>query len=218
MSAALAELPAPAIAGYVEAVTATAVRGWAWCPGRTETLGVELRLGAEVVARALADEPRDDLAQNGIGDGRHAFTLPVPEAARARLGELRVFALDLAGAAVALGQPPVSDGIGERLAHLHRGMEMLVGSQRVLHRNLQAALLARGQEAAGQDLAAAQAQVQEGIATLELFVMRLEEKLAAAAGRSEPKAGPRWVLGGVAATALAALAMSAWALVRVMPG
>ena len=219
MSAALADVSVSAVAGYVEAVTANAVLGWVWAPGRAETLGVELRLGAEVVARSVADELREDLARNGIGDGRHAFTLAVPEEARGRLSELRVFALDLGGGAVALGQPPAEDGVGERLAHLHRGMEMLVGSQRVLHRNLQAALLARGEDgAAVSEIAAAQAGLKEGIATLELFVMRLEEKLSALASRPEPKAGPRWALGGVAAVAVAALGVSVWALIRVMPG
>ena len=219
MSAALADVSVSAVAGYVEAVTENAVLGWVWSQGHAQTLGVELRLGEEVVARSVADELREDLVRNGIGDGRHAFTLAVPEAARGRLSELRVFALDLSGDPVALGQPPAEDGVGERLAHLHRGMEMLVGSQRVLHRNLQAALLARGEEGnAVSEIAAAQAGLKEGIATLELFVMRLEEKLSAAASQPEPEAGPRWALGGVAAAAFAALAVSVWALIRVMPG
>ena len=92
MSATLTEAPRPAVTGYVEALTATAALGWAWTPGQAEPLKVELRLGAQVVAEAVADGLRPDLARSGIGEGRHAFTLKTPEALRPRLAELRVFA------------------------------------------------------------------------------------------------------------------------------
>lgn len=224
MSAALTEAARPAVAGYVEAITATAARGWAWTPGQAEPLTVELRLGAEVVAEAVADGLRPDLAQSGVGEGRHAFTLKMPEAVRGRLAELRVFARAKDGAAVPLGSVPAEDGIAERLVQLSRGMEMLIGSQRVLHRNVQAALLEAkqpgvqpGAAASLAEVAATQASLAESVATLELFVTRLEQGMAAMAAQRTRAAGPRWALGGLAALSLAALVLSAWALIHVMP-
>ena len=228
MSAALeAARPAvagPAVTGYVEAITANAAMGWAWTPGQAEPLTVELRLGAEVVAEAVADGLRPDLARSGIGEGRHAFTLKTPEALRGRLAELRVFARGPDGAAVPIGSVPAEDGIAERLVQLSRGMEMLIGSQRVLHRNVQAALLA-GPQAGAQpgaaasmaEVAATQASLVESVATLELFVTRLEQGMAALAAQRTRGAGPRWALAGLAALSLAALVLSAWALVHVLP-
>jgi len=226
VSAVLTETPRPSVAGYVEAVTANAVLGWAWTPGQAEPLTVELRLGAEVVAEAVADGLRPDLARSGIGTGRHAFTLKTPEALRTRLAELRVFARTADGAAVPLGSVPAEDGVAERLVQLSRGMEMLIGSQRVLHRNVQAALLVAPQGsmesgvqpgASVADVAAAQAALAESVATLELFVARLEQGMAALAVQRTQATQPRWALGGMAALSLSALVLSVWALIRVMP-
>ena len=220
MTAALAEAPRSAVAGYVEAITSNAAMGWAWVPGQAEPLAVELRLGAQVVAEAVADGLRPDLARSGIGDGRHAFTLRVPEALRPRLAELRVFARTADGAAVPLGNVPAEDGVAERLLQLSRGMEMLIGSQRVLHRNVQAVLLAGGQAGAAGEavpVAAAQAALEDGIATLELFVTRLEQGMAGLAAQRTPSSEPRWALAGVAAVAAAALVLSMSALIHAMP-
>ncbi len=231
MSATLTEAPrpaatGPAVTGYVEAITATAALGWVWTPGQAEPLTVELRLGPEVVAEAVADGLRPDLARSGIGEGRHAFTLKTPERLRTRLAELRVFARTAGGAAVPLGSVPAEDGVAERLVQLGRGMEMLIGSQRVLHRNVQAALLAAPQADAQPgaqagvslaDVAAAQAALADSVATLELFVIRLEQGMAALAAQRTGTAQPRWALGGLAALSMAALVLSAWALVHAMP-
>lgn len=223
MSAALTEAPRPAVAGYVEAITANAALGWAWTPGQAQPLTVELRLGPEVVAEAVADGLRPDLARSGIGEGRHAFTLKTPEALRSRLADLRVFARTADGAAVPLGSVPAEDGVAERLVQLSRGMEMLIGSQRVLHRNVQAALLAAPQAGAQAgasalaDVAASQAALADSVTTLELFVVRLEQGMAALAAQRTRTAQPRWALGGLAALSTAALVLSAWALLHVMP-
>ena len=137
-----------------------------------------------------------------------------------------MFARTADGAAVPLGSVPAEDGVAERLAQLGRGMEMLIGSQRVLHRNVQAALLAAPQggiQLEGQpgtsmaDVAAAQAALADSVATLELFVVRLEQGMAALATQRTGTAQPRWALGGLLALSTAALALSAWALVHAMP-
>lgn len=211
----------PAVAGYVEALTASAALGWAWQPGSAAPLRVELRLGDEVLAQATADGLREDLQRNGIGEGRHAFNLPVPESARVRLGELRVVARTTDGGAVPLHAPAADGGVSERLTQLARGMEALVGSQRVIHRNLQAALVGApaGNTAATEAqaaIAATQASLAESIGTLELFVVRLEAAMAGVAQAPAPPA-PRWALPAVAGVAALALAASLAALLRVMP-
>ena len=206
------------IVGYVEAVTDTAALGWTWRPGTDAKIVVELRLGAQVIAKSLADGLREDLAQSGIGDGRHAFTLPIPETVRSRSSDLCVFAIGEGGVAVALSSPPGPDSSADRLGSLQRSVDMLVGSQRVIHRNLQAALLQQPSVSnALVDIAVTQAGLKESISTLELFAIRLEEALATrdvATGRTPAR------LSMAIVTAIASLALlsSCWALWRTMVG
>lgn len=210
----LAVTTQPDVAGYVEAVTADRVLGWAWCP-RSPGLraGVELRLGDDVVARALADLPRADLASSGIGDGSHAFSLAIPEPCQGRASELRVFAQAGDGVPVAIGPPPAAEALSDQVGRMMRGLDVLVGSQRVLHRNLQAALTARPDGMAEQllRLASAQAAMAEQLADVERFVVRLDKHLAAA---PQPGAKPP----GVPRAALWALAVAGCALVTAVVG
>jgi hypothetical protein len=208
-----------AVVGYVEAVTGTQVLGWAWAPGAPDAaLDVELRLGDAVLARARADRPRDDLRANGVGDGGHAFDLPIDAEHRARAGELAVVALLPDGTAVALGAAPAPDGVAERLTRIQSVLATLVGSQRVLHRNVQSLLMAaRGTEprAAAQDSETALA---ARLDTLETHLMRLDEHLARLA---EPAEAPRpraRVLVPVALALVATAAASGYALVRAVAG
>jgi hypothetical protein len=81
----------PEVVGYVEATTPTQVLGWAWAPRSPDRrVTVQAMLGQTVVAEATADRDREDLRKNGIGDGRHAFELKLPDAARERASELLV--------------------------------------------------------------------------------------------------------------------------------
>lgn len=183
-----ADQPAGEIVGYVEAATSSAVLGWAWAPRRPEArIAVALRLGGATIASGLADELRDDLARNGVGDGCHAFSLPVPEGLRDRLGDLRVVAQPEDGAPVTLGSPPAAEAVTERLDRLQRGLDMVVASQRVLHRNLQAALL-QSDGPADAEAPRLHEAVAAQIAALEIFVMRLDERLAALAPAGPPPA------------------------------
>ena len=134
----------PEVTGYVEAATADRLLGWAWAPAKPSIRAmIELRLGDEIIARAVADQPRPDLASNGVGDGRHAFEIAVPNDYRARIAELRVFARSGDGEALPIGAPPAAEGLSEQMAKLARGVDALVASQRLMHRNLQAALSSR---------------------------------------------------------------------------
>ncbi len=225
MSQAVCEAPADGarseVVGYVEAMTGTAALGWAWCPGFSERLSVELRLGDRTVGQSRADGMREDLARSGIGDGRHAFTLPIPDALRARIGELRVYVVRDGSEAVALdAPPPPADANADRLLHLQRAVDALIGSQRLMHRNLQAALLQQTPSLKGAlaDIASAQAALQENIATVELFAVRLEQALATREAQVRPTVPGRRGLIVVTTISSLALLSSCWALCRVMLG
>lgn len=207
----------PDVTGYVEAVTEIAALGWVWQPGSSERLTVELRLGEQVLGQASADGMREDLARSGIGDGKHAFTLPIPEAMRSRANELRVFVIRDGEAAIALDAPPPPAASVDRLADVQRGVDMLVGSQRLIHRNLQAALLQQTPSltSALAEIFAAQAGLQESIATFELFAIRLEQALAAREAPAAPAPTRRGVQ-AVAAISSLALLGSCWALYRTL--
>lgn len=202
--------------GFVEVVAADRVLGWAWDPSRPgDRLRVELRLGETVLAEGVADGAREDLASSGIGDGRHAFSLAVPAAHRDRGAEFAVVAHGADGAAtLTAGAGTPAAGAAEGLARIERGLNALVGSQRLIHRNLQAVLMAvRGggvpaPAAAPADAAADEAreELRQQVATLEIFVNRLDERLALLA--DAPPAAER---GGSHAILLALLGAAAGA-------
>ena len=80
MSAALQTIaPQPAdIDGRIDAISGGRLYGWAWDRIRpSDHLEVEIRVGDKVVATAFANQPRDDLKANGVGDGCHAFELAI---------------------------------------------------------------------------------------------------------------------------------------------
>ena len=220
MSATLeAAAGAAEITGYVEAATETTVLGWAWSPRRPELrVTVALMLGNETILSMLADLPRDDLARNGVGDGRHAFSLAVPQALRPRAAELKVVGRLADGEPVPLGPTPPSETVSARLDRLQRGLDLVVGSQRVLHRNLQAALLkADGADTAG-DASRLLETIGSQVAALEIFVMRLDERLAALAPPPSPppnaaparRVGLRPLVAAALLVVLAAAAAGLW--------
>ena len=222
----LAPAPMPDVTGYVEAATADRLLGWVWAP-RTPTVRatVELRLGEEVIATAVADQPRPDLASNGVGDGQHAFSLAIPDAYRARAAELRVFARAGNGEAWPIGAPPTAEGLSEQTTKVLRGIETLIGSQRLMHRNLQAALTsgAKATEGDERETAASLARItdlqgalSEQLATLERCMMRLDERLAGIGGE-EVSSSPRKPVRPKRA-ALWAIAVSVSALIVALVG
>jgi hypothetical protein len=118
---------------------------------------------------------------------------------------LRVIAKTTEGVSAPLSLPPRAESIDERLAILQRGVDALVASQRVLHRNLQAALTAP------HDTSDLQEKLAKQIASVELFAMRLDEQFIAP---QPPAPGhARAALGAFAIAALA-LTISVWGLWR----
>ena len=58
--------------GRIDAISGGRLYGWAWDRVRpSDHLEVEIRVGDKLVATAFANQPRDDLKANGVGDGCH---------------------------------------------------------------------------------------------------------------------------------------------------
>ena len=178
----------PDVVGYVEAATGDRVLGWAWAPATPELrVSVELRLAEAVVADAVADLPRADLASNGVGDGRHAYEISIPPELRANAAELRVFVRAGGGKAMPIGAPPAAEGLSDQVAKVLRGVDALLNSQRLMHRNLQAALTAKAARADPDDepianvltrMVEMHAGTAEQLSAVERFVVRLDEQLS----------------------------------------
>ena len=66
---------------HIDQVLDTQIEGWIVRPDQvTHRYIVALREGDRVVARAIASRFRSDLVTAGLGDGCHAFVLPMPPA------------------------------------------------------------------------------------------------------------------------------------------
>src|SRR5229473_5370483 len=72
--------PAPALQGYIDEASRSRITGWVWNPQQPDS-SIELELvdGDTRLARVTANHYRSDLRQAGIGDGRHAFLVPLGE-------------------------------------------------------------------------------------------------------------------------------------------
>ncbi|MBB4198752.1 glycosyltransferase involved in cell wall biosynthesis [Rhodoblastus sphagnicola] len=71
----------PVVEGHVDHMTRREAVGWAWFPSAPEqTAQVEVILDGKVIGRALADQPRPDLAQHGKGTGLYGFDIKFDEA------------------------------------------------------------------------------------------------------------------------------------------
>lgn len=220
MSTHAAAAAAPVLVqGYVEAVTDRLIVGWAWSPKTPDArLRIVLRDGDAVLETATADRPRPDLAQNGVGDGAHAFTFELDPAWAARTSALEVIAIGPDESETMLGPPPAQPRGSEESRRL---LEGLAASQRVLHRNLQALLLAAKAreplDAAIERIGASQQALDARTADLETFIARLDERLAAFDRAHEPPPRSPWfrlALGGAVVLVVGGFAGVAAQLMR----
>ena len=68
--------PASNIQGAIDTVTRWGVTGWAWLPeAPQQAVRIEAEADGKIVGRAVADQMRKDLAQDGRGIGCYGFTL-----------------------------------------------------------------------------------------------------------------------------------------------
>ncbi len=65
-----------AVRGFLDVASDDFVGGWAWDETRPdEAVALLVLVDGVPVARTLADQPREDLVHEGIGNGRHSFRL-----------------------------------------------------------------------------------------------------------------------------------------------
>ena len=78
--------------GYLDKVWPSGmVEGWAWWPKRPEMrCALEILVDDKVVAQTLAERERRDLVLKEIGDGKYAFSVPLPVAVIAPPGQVTV--------------------------------------------------------------------------------------------------------------------------------
>ena len=75
-NARLASAPASVLRGYIDEAKANRIAGWVWDAQRPQQrIAIDVVAGETRIARVTANEFRADLAQAGIGDGRHAFAI-----------------------------------------------------------------------------------------------------------------------------------------------
>jgi hypothetical protein len=184
-AAPLPRAPLPEVQGLVDRAHPDRLYGWAWnasVPG--ERVAVELRLGDAPVARAVADLARHDLEKAGVGDGRHAFELPLePEWVR-RASELSVVVRTADGVATPIPmrvRRQAPDALPGAAAGMQRALDGLsAGQERLAAQVADLASRAPGAEdrEAVQGLVVAQAVLAERLDTLTLWLARLDERLA----------------------------------------
>ncbi|BDG71946.1 hypothetical protein [Roseomonas fluvialis] len=212
--------PAPDIRGLVDNATPDRLYGWAWnAAAPAERVAIEARLGATTVHATRADLARPDLAKAGVGDGCHAFEIPLePEWIRRR-SELSIVARSADGT-----ETPVPVRVRRATgdaddAGLPRMLDAIVAGQRRLHEDLRA-IAARLPDPGGQTALASLVQshrdLQERLDVLALWLTRLDERLATLPVATEPAPvrGSGWtiLLGGVLGTLGAAALLLAMRL------
>jgi hypothetical protein len=69
----------PIYQGYVDNVTCDGIWGWAWNANEPNTpISVSIHIDNIPAAVVLADQFRQDLVDNGIGNGNHGFSTLIP--------------------------------------------------------------------------------------------------------------------------------------------
>jgi hypothetical protein len=182
------------IQGAVDNVGAEKIYGWAWHPDHPgERLRIEARLRDQVAVSARADFARTDLPQAGIGDGNHAFELRLTPECLARRAELAIVAIAGDGSEAKLPFR-IRRTPAMAAAEARRDVETLAAGQRELREEMRAAIasLARGPRvadggAAAMQVANVQARLEDRLGTLEIWLTRLDQRLASLA---EAQAAP----------------------------
>ncbi|QRM53303.1 hypothetical protein [Sinorhizobium sp. BG8] len=124
--------------GRVDAIDQGRIFGWAFDPtAPDQRLTIRVLLDGKVIAEAVADRNRPDLRRNGIGDGKHAFEIALPDPVQSRANELVVVALNKSGSEQTLRVPQPNEQAAEALiaaplAKVLDKLDVLMASQRQL--------------------------------------------------------------------------------------
>jgi hypothetical protein len=171
------------IRGVIDNMTPDRLYGWACDFARpAERVRVVLRIAGEALAEAVADGARPDLAEAGIGDGCHAFELPLLPAWRDRLKALSVVGIGADGHefAIAVRLPRREEAPGGRA--LPRLVEGVIAEQRDLRQEL----LALRDRAGQLPEPGALEEIRVRVGQIELWLARLDARLAAIDAPPQP--------------------------------
>lgn len=96
--------PQRQFSGWLDGIASGACQGWVFDKNAPHVrVEVEAVWGGEVIGRAIADQYRPRLLNSGIGDGRHAFALPIPPALEKSTEKNRALLVRTADGQVAIG-------------------------------------------------------------------------------------------------------------------
>ena len=102
--------------GRVDAIDMGRIFGWAFDPmAPDQRLIIRVLLDGKVIAEAVADRNRPDLRRNGIGDGKHAFEIALPDPVQSRANDIVVVARNGSGSEQALRVPQPNEQAAEAL-------------------------------------------------------------------------------------------------------
>lgn len=186
--------------GRVDAIEGRRLFGWVWDRSRpTERLQVRVIIGERTVASATADMPRVDLRRNGIGDGRYAFEIELPETTEQDASSLSVVASSSSTNEDIVLRSPSQDertteaAINAPLGRVFDRLELLIEAQRrsqVLQRETVETLRGTSDQinamvGEGDGIAAAldvirssQSNLSQKISDIEVFHMRFDRILS----------------------------------------
>lgn len=188
------------VTGRVDAIDNGRLYGWAFDRSHPNArMQVIVSLGAQKIAEVTADKLRSDLRRNGVGDGQHAFDIPLPESVAARQRDLSIVAVSPTGEERILYAPTLDEQAAEALiaAPLTRvleKLEILMAAQRQLQLNQRGVQRAatdgdgapRGADASPaqiDQIETTQSEIVNRLSELEIFLMRFDGIVAGLEGR-----------------------------------
>lgn len=170
------EPAASTITGCIDAIASDRVFGWVWDPQQPAArIAIRVEVEGKLIATGFADQAREDLAANGIGDGAHAFEIAIAKGVPPE--KIGVFAVcPTTGNNVELTQRAVegSPEAGGATEELRSAVHALYRSQRFAHGKVQSLIdtvegLQKEMTAKARD-----ASVASRLETLEVAIARID--------------------------------------------
>lgn len=181
--------------GRVDALDGNRLHGWIWDEARPEqSLIVRVLRNGKAIRETRADQPRVDLRRNGIGDGKHAFSMELDDAIVADRERLTIVGVSEAtGVELELRLPPPAELAAEAavavpLARFFDRVEALIAlnrrsqlAQKELSERLDRIAMqlseARERMRDPAEDAAAQEHIARRLAELDVFQLRFDATL-----------------------------------------
>ncbi|MBS3651563.1 hypothetical protein KEU06_23375 [Pseudaminobacter sp. 19-2017] len=181
--------------GRVDAIDQGRVFGWAFDPAEPQRrVAIRVILDGKTVAEAAADRDRPDLRRNGIGDGKHAFEIALPEPAASRASDLVVVAVNGPDDEQALRVPRPDEQAAEALiaAPLTKvldKLDVLMAAQRQLQVSQRSFIRSQQIDGTGEaetvelidistDVASLRTEITQRLRDLDVHLMRLDGVVA----------------------------------------